>query len=141
VTPEEYDAGAAAGRFRPLARAAGDMRSGRALLADWTTEQGTTFDRLAGTAAGREAVRRLAEAVRAAFAPGAAYLRQMEAAATGAAAWERSVQPGMAGAALDGCVLGCVRDAVRGEARLGARLPPSAASESHPACHSKALSL
>ena len=90
VSPDEYDAAGAS--FRPLARAAGDLRPGRALLADCPAEQGMTFDRLAGSVAGREALQRLAAAVRAAFAPAAAYLQRMEAAAPAGSSSPSSVR-------------------------------------------------
>jgi hypothetical protein len=84
LSPEDYDAGA--GRFRPLMRAAGDVRGGDALLGDWTAEGAQTPARLAGSRAGRAALGRLAAAVRAEFAPAAEAAARMQAAEAEAAA-------------------------------------------------------
>jgi hypothetical protein len=85
LSPAEYDSDPARARFRPLMRAAGDVRGGDALLGDWTAERGLTPARLAASRAGRELLARLAAAVRAEFAPAAEAAARLQEAAAAAA--------------------------------------------------------
>jgi hypothetical protein len=88
LAPAEFDARAAdrPDRVRGLARAVGDARTGRQLLEQHAEDQHWTMERLAASQAGRRALSRLADAVRARLRPAEEAARAMAAAAAAAAA-------------------------------------------------------